>query len=77
MTTRAVLRYVKHTMRRHPQFEVTHTARCLAADCMWQVGPTDDGGLADDAAMAHTGRNADHDKFERKIEFVAEVIRAD
>lgn len=75
MSTRAVLRYVKHTMRRHPLSEVTHTAACIA--CGWQVGPTADGDLADNAAMAHTGRNAGHDQFTRTIEFVAEVVRAD
>ncbi|EPD60834.1 hypothetical protein HMPREF1211_04852 [Streptomyces sp. HGB0020] len=74
---RAVLRYVKHTMRPHSLSEVTHTSCCLAADCRWQVGPTNDGDLADDAAMAHTGRNAGHDKFARTIEFVAEVVQAE
>ncbi|WP_267880766.1 hypothetical protein [Streptomyces sp. HGB0020] len=41
------------------------------------MGPTNDGDLADDAAMAHTGRNAGHDKFARTIEFVAEVVQAE
>lgn len=72
---RAVYAYVPHKIKRHPTSQLTVTATCLASDCTWQVGPTSDGELVDNACMAHTGLNATHTTFDRAFKDVAEVVR--
>ncbi|MFH8344656.1 hypothetical protein [Streptomyces sp. NPDC018045] len=74
MSTRSVIRAVKHAIGTHPQSEVTVTAQCLSGGCSWTLAATTDLKAADLAMMAHTGR-AGHPTFARTYEDVALVRR--
>ncbi|MEU2116159.1 hypothetical protein ABZ567_10980 [Streptomyces sp. NPDC016459] len=71
-----VMRFVTHRITRHPDSEVTATARCLNPDCTWEVAPTADVKQADVECMAHTGATG-HGIFARKFEDVAVVVRTE
>ncbi|MGW2304791.1 DUF7848 domain-containing protein [Streptomyces sp. NPDC001809] len=74
MTVKAVLRFVEHTITRHPDSEPTFTARCLSPDCGWELAPTADVEQADVDVMAHKGRTG-HGIFARRYEDIAVVVR--
>lgn len=74
--TRAVLRYVPHTIRHAPDLESKREAFCTATDCGASSGPGDE-----DAVrlwcLTHTGRNPTHDPFRRVFTDHARVTRAE
>ncbi|MFC8583164.1 hypothetical protein ACFUGD_01100 [Streptomyces sp. NPDC057217] len=73
MSVKAVLRFVTHRIGRHPDSEVTVTARCLNPDCAWEVSPTADLAQADVDCMAHKGLTG-HAIFARTFEDIAVVV---
>ncbi|MFI1800856.1 hypothetical protein ACH427_26365 [Streptomyces sp. NPDC020379] len=76
MSTRSVMRHVKHVIRTHPQSEVTVTAYCLNAACGWTLAPTADLAAADEQMMAHAGKEGQgHRTFARTLEDVALASR--
>ncbi|MEV0638524.1 hypothetical protein AB0I77_26995 [Streptomyces sp. NPDC050619] len=71
--TRAVLRYVRHRIIRHPDIEPEHQAKCSA--CGWASElSTTDAEAVDLACMQHTGRSG-HTQFSRSAAWVAFVVR--
>lgn len=72
--TRAVLRYVPHTIQHEPQGGVIFEAFCTAPDCDEDSGPQDEQTTAQDWAMRHTGRTG-HDLFRRVVTDHARVTR--
>ncbi|MER6100287.1 hypothetical protein ABT154_31425 [Streptomyces sp. NPDC001728] len=74
MTIKSVMRFVTHRITRHPDSEVTVTARCLNPDCTWEVEPTADVAKADVDCMVHKGATG-HGIFARRYEDVAVVVR--
>ena len=76
MSTKALFTYALHRIGRHPEAEVTMTARCLAATCGWELAPTGDLAAGDEACMTHTGLHPGHDRFERQWSEVSLVTRA-
>jgi hypothetical protein len=63
--SRAVLRYVRHTIRHVPEGGWIFELFCVAPDCEEDSGPQDTQEAAQDWALAHTGRNPEHDLFRR------------
>ncbi|WP_369383991.1 hypothetical protein [Streptomyces sp. cg36] len=67
-------RGVVHRLLRHPDSEVTLTARCMSGDgCSWELDATsdlDDGGVAIIEHTAGTG----HTLFARSVEDMACVV---
>ncbi|MFK0253253.1 hypothetical protein [Streptomyces sp. NPDC090445] len=74
MTVRAVLRFVRYVMHRHPSAETTATARCLNPDCQWAAAPTGNADVCTDMCIEHTGRTG-HMTFLREFSEVAVVER--
>lgn len=72
--TRAVYRYVSHTIRHVPESGVTAEARCLALDCGAESGAQGDPEAVGDWCLAHTGRTG-HDLFQRVFTDAARVTR--
>ncbi|MFB6614659.1 hypothetical protein ACFCV9_10650 [Streptomyces sp. NPDC056367] len=77
--TRAVLRYVPHTIRHAPQGGVTYeafcaTEGCTAAGCGTESGAHDEQEGAQDWALRHSGRTG-HDLFRRVFTDHARVTR--
>ncbi|MEU5436629.1 hypothetical protein AB0G73_25055 [Streptomyces sp. NPDC020719] len=77
MSTRALFTYAVHRIGRHPEGELALTARCLDADCRWELAATSDLEAGDEACMTHTGLNPGHDRFERQWSEVSLVTRVD
>ncbi len=75
--SRAVLRFVVHRIRRHPESEAVAAARCLHGACAWEAAPSLSVGDVDDQCMAHTGLNAQHTTFARTFSDVALVERVE
>ncbi|MGW0468262.1 DUF7848 domain-containing protein [Streptomyces sp. NPDC003027] len=71
-----VLRFVTHRITRHPDAEVTASARCLHDECGWEAHPRADVAGVDVDCMAHTG-DTGHGIFARRYEDVAVVVRDD
>ncbi len=74
MSGRAVLRFARFRMRRHPSAETTATARCLHPECEWATAPTGNADEYSDSCIAHTGRTG-HLTFVREFSEVAVVER--
>lgn len=72
--TRAVLRYVRHRITRHPDVKPAISARCMHGDCTWTIEKAVTVEAADNACMRHTGRSS-HGVFARTFEDVAVVVR--
>lgn len=72
MTAKAVLRYVRYLMHRHPSAETTATARCLAAGCPWTAVPTGNADVCTNLCIQHAGRTG-HMSFLREFSEVAVV----
>ncbi|WP_456316898.1 DUF7848 domain-containing protein [Streptomyces cavernicola] len=77
MSTRAVHRYVGHTIRPAPDGGVTAEAHCMTHECGASSGPQGDPGDAQDWALRHTGLNPGHDLYRRVYTDHARVTRAD
>ncbi len=73
--SRAVLRFVPHTIRHVPEGGVTFEAFCTAPGCGDDSGPQDDQEAAQDWCLRHTGQNPDHDLFRRVVTDHARVTR--
>ncbi|WP_446459399.1 DUF7848 domain-containing protein [Streptomyces nojiriensis] len=56
MRTRAVLRFTRFRMRRHPSAKTTAAARCLNPGCDWHSTPPGNADECSDMCIAHTGR---------------------
>ncbi|WP_351223999.1 hypothetical protein [Streptomyces sp. NPDC002133] len=72
--TRAVLRYVEHTIRHVPDGGVTAEVFCVAYGCDESSGPEGDPNDAQEWALRHTGRTG-HDMFRREYTDHARVTR--
>ena len=72
---RALYRYVRHAIGRDPDSDLVMTVRCLTPDCGWTIAPTTNFSVANDACMAHAGRNRGHERFAREWADVAVVRR--
>ncbi|MFJ3970768.1 hypothetical protein ACIPYR_21870 [Streptomyces parvus] len=77
MSTRAVYRYVPHTIRQAPEGGVTAELHCTAYGCGESSGPQGDPEDAQDWALRHTGLNPGHDLYRREYTDHARVTRAD
>jgi hypothetical protein len=64
--------FVKHTIKEHPDTDVTYEAECLWCD--WAATPADDAEPVDIACIQHTGRTG-HAGFRRLLTSFAMVIR--
>lgn len=73
--TRAVLRYVDHTIRHATEGGWIFELFCAAPDCGEDSGPKDTQEVAQDWALMHTGRNPDHHLFRRVVTDHAVVTR--
>ncbi|MFE9136191.1 hypothetical protein [Streptomyces sp. NPDC007355] len=74
--TRALLRFVQHSIRHEPAGGVTYEAFCTAPGCEAHSGPQEAQETAQDWALGHTGLNPDHDLFRRVFTDHARVTRA-
>lgn len=74
MTTRAVYRYVPHTITHVPEGGVTFEAFCAADGCGEDSGPQDGQHAAQDWALRHAGRTG-HGLFRRVATDHAKVTR--
>lgn len=72
--SRAVIRYVPHTIRHAPDGNVTFEAFCTAPDCDQASGPQARQETAQDWCLRHTGRTG-HDFFRRVVTDHARVTR--
>ncbi len=72
--SRAVLRFVEHTIRHAPEGGVTFEAFCTASGCGQKSGPQADQEAAQDWCLRHTGRTG-HDLFRRVVTDHARVTR--
>ncbi|MFE9929075.1 hypothetical protein [Streptomyces sp. NPDC005533] len=72
--TRAVLRYVHHTIRHAQEGGVTYEAFCVVDGCSAESGACDEQTEAQDWALRHAGRTG-HDLFRRVITDHARVTR--
>ncbi|WP_455569081.1 DUF7848 domain-containing protein [Streptomyces halstedii] len=70
----ALLRYVLHRIKEHPDTEVTYEAECLW--CKWTAQPSTDSEAVDVECMSHTGRSG-HKGFRRIRTSFAMVVRAE
>ncbi|MGP3980096.1 DUF7848 domain-containing protein [Streptomyces sp. KR80] len=68
----SVYAFVEHTIKEHPDTDVTYEAECLWCD--WAATPADDSEPVDMACMQHTGRTG-HAGFRRLRTSFAMVIR--
>ncbi|WHM37441.1 hypothetical protein [Streptomyces sp. BPTC-684] len=76
MSVRSILRGVVYRLLRHPDSEVTLTARCMSGDgCGWELEATGDLGAGGVAIMSHTARTG-HAIFTRRLEDMACVVLA-
>ncbi len=73
--TRAILRYVPHTIRHQEEGGWIYEAFCAAPGCEEDSGPQDTQEAAQDWALQHTGRNPTHDLFRRVATDHARVTR--
>ncbi|MFF8531014.1 hypothetical protein ACF07B_03315 [Streptomyces sp. NPDC015532] len=73
--TRAILRYVRHSIRHVPEGGWVFEAACVASNCAEDSGPQDTQDAAQDWCLRHTGRNPTHDLFRRAVTDHARVTR--
>lgn len=74
MNTRAVYRYVPHTIRHAPEGGVTYEAFCVTFGCGEESGPQGEQEAAQDWCLRHTGRTG-HELFRRVFTDHARVTR--
>ncbi|MFE6099776.1 hypothetical protein ACFVQ4_07435 [Streptomyces laurentii] len=63
--TRAVYRFVEHSIRHEPAGGVTYELFCTTHGCWEASGPQGDQVEAQGWALRHTGLNPGHDLFRR------------
>lgn len=73
--SRAILRFVRHTIRHETERGATFEAFCVTSGCGESSGPQEDQETAQDWCLRHTGRNLDHDLFRRVVTDHARVTR--
>jgi hypothetical protein len=73
--SRAILRFVRHTIRQENARGAIFQVFCTAQGCAEDSGPQDKQEDAQDWALEHTGRNAAHDLFRRVVTDHARVTR--
>ncbi|MFE9569214.1 hypothetical protein ACFYMW_12050 [Streptomyces sp. NPDC006692] len=76
MSVRSTLRGVMYRVQRHPDSEVTLTARCMSgegAGCRWELDATTDLEAGGVAMMSHTA-DTGHAIFARTLEDMACVV---
>lgn len=76
MSTRALYRYVPHTIRHVPDGGITYEVFCVTSGCEAESGPQDEQGAAQDWALRHTGFTG-HELFRRVVTDHAKVTRAE
>ncbi|MFF7936523.1 hypothetical protein [Streptomyces sp. NPDC007940] len=74
--TRAVYRFVDHTIRHAPEGGYTFEVFCTAFECGQESGPQGEQNDAQDWALRHTAKTG-HDLFRRVVTDHARVTRAD
>ncbi len=72
--TRAVPRFVRHTIRHEAECGVTFQAFGVASDCGEEFGPQKDQEAVQDWCLRHAGRTG-HDLFRRVVTDHARVTR--
>ncbi|KOV63741.1 hypothetical protein [Streptomyces sp. MMG1121] len=72
--SRAVLRFVPHTIRHVPDGGVTFETFCVASGCDGSSGPQEEQDTAQDWCLCHAGRTG-HDLFRRVVTDHARVTR--
>ncbi|MWA14268.1 DUF7848 domain-containing protein [Streptomyces sp. BA2] len=72
--SRAVLRYVPHTICHEPEGGVTFEAFCVTPGCEENSGAQEEQEMAQDWCLRHTGRTG-HDLFRRVVTDHARVTR--
>ncbi|MFI0817066.1 hypothetical protein ACH4TX_11225 [Streptomyces sp. NPDC021098] len=72
--SRAVFRFVPHTIRHVPDGGTTFEAFCVTVGCDEESGAQDEREAAQDWALGHTGRTG-HDLFRRVVTDHARVTR--
>ncbi|GGN49947.1 hypothetical protein GCM10011579_004210 [Streptomyces albiflavescens] len=72
--SRAVLRYVRHTIRHEPDSGVTFETFCVTSGCVEKSGALEDQEAAQDWCLRHTGRTG-HALFRRVVTDHARVTR--
>ncbi|MFK8909937.1 hypothetical protein [Streptomyces sp. YS-3] len=76
MSVRSTVRGVVYRLLRHPDSEVTMTARCMSGEgCWWELAATTDLDAAGVEILAHTAATA-HGVFTRRVEAMAVVVLA-
>ncbi|MFD9562433.1 hypothetical protein [Streptomyces sp. NPDC059994] len=74
MSARSTLRAVVYKVLRHPDSEVTMTARCMSGSgCRWELAPSPDLEAGAVALMSHTAETG-HAIFARCLEDMACVV---
>lgn len=74
MSTRAVYRFVEHTIRHAPEGGVTYETFCVAYACGADSGPQGEQEAVQDWALRHSGQTG-HDLFRRVFTDHARVTR--
>ncbi|KWT60150.1 hypothetical protein ADL21_20245 [Streptomyces albus subsp. albus] len=74
MTSRAVYRYVSHTIRHVPECGVSYETVCTAAGCGAESGPQENQDSAQQWALRHSGRTGHH-LFRRVVSDHPQVTR--
>ncbi|MCX5605883.1 hypothetical protein OOK29_48060 [Streptomyces phaeochromogenes] len=74
--TRAVYRFVDHTINHAPEGGYTFEIFCTAHECGEESGPQGEQTAAQDWALKHAGATS-HDLFRRVVTDHARVTRAD
>ncbi|GAA4788272.1 hypothetical protein GCM10023329_44300 [Streptomyces sanyensis] len=72
--TRALYRYVKHTIRHAPEGGITYEVFCAESGCPEESGPQEHQEASQDWALRHTGRTG-HALFRRVFTDHARVTR--
>ncbi|MGW1195096.1 DUF7848 domain-containing protein [Streptomyces sp. NPDC002536] len=70
--SRARFRHVDHTIREHPDTDVTYEAECPW--CNWKAIPADNPDPVDVECLKHAGQS-DHQGFRRIRTSFAQVVR--
>lgn len=72
MSSRTLIRSVKHRIAQHPDIGLTYEAACLS--CRWTAQSSPDGRAVDEECMKHAGRS-NHRGFRRTATSYAYVVR--
>lgn len=73
--SRAILRFMRHSIRHEAARGVAFEAFCVVSGCKETSGPHGAQEGAQDWCLQHTGRNPGHDLFRRVVTDHARVTR--